>query len=578
MALLCLLFVYTATVQFGPAQAQPSTDLNQLLDEADRIKSANPERFAQLVSQLEARRGEFDSQGGLFLDYLAGYAHAFNGDLDSAIAKYQGVYDSDAAPHLRYRVAYSIANLLAAQGRIEEGFPYLDSVLHWEPEIADLDLKQRGLQVAVIFYNLAGLYDLGLGTADRLLMQPMEGRNACVARMAWAESLLHLNRLGEHRDQILQGLDYCLEIGEILAASFIRIYVAKQDLAESNPTAALDRLNEGLSAVESTNYARAIGEYYAVIARALYDTSDLDGAIDFANRALETIGPDGYSVPHVSAWETLWKIATSQGDPAKALEYHLRYSAADRARLDDITAKSLAYHTSRHQSLQRISEIEILNKQNEVLRLERTLTQEESVYAQRITVLLGVLLLVAAGWAWRAVRDRKKLKYLAEYDDLTSVLNRRSFTEQTEHLLSQCEMQKQPLALILLDLDLFKQVNDTFGHLSGDCALRKVAEVCRSLQRGMDVVGRIGGEEFAITLPGCSAEDAEHFAERCRRTIAAVDTTECGHVFHVSASFGVADTRECGYDIKTLLSAADDAMYQSKKAGRDRVTVFHEAA
>lgn len=558
-------------------RAQTPTDLEAILAEADAIKSANPARFRTLVEQLEQRRSEFDQQGQLFLDYLTGYALGFDGALDQAIEKYNRVYNSDAAPHLRYRVAYSIANLLAAQGRIEEGFPYLDSVLHWEPEIADLDLKQRGLQVAVIFYNLAGLYDLGLSTAERLLSQPMEGRNACVARMAWAESLLHLGRLGEHRDQVQQGLAYCTEIGEVLAASFVRIYLAKQDLAEQKPQQALNSLMPGLEMVESTAYARVIGEYYAVIAQALFATDDLDGAADFAHRALETIGPDGYSVPHVAAWETLWKIATQQGDPIKALEYHLKYSAADRARLDDIKAKSLAYHTSRHQSLQRISQIEILNKQNEVLKLEQALIQEESVYTQRISILLAALLLVAAGWAWRSMRDRKKLKHLAEYDDLTGVLNRRSFTEQTQRLLDQARDNRQPLALILLDLDLFKQVNDTFGHLSGDCALRKVAEVCSQLQRASDVVGRIGGEEFAISLPGCGADDAERFAERCRRSIAAVDTTECGHLFNVSASFGVADTAECGYDLKALLSAADDAMYQSKQAGRDRVTVFHEA-
>jgi diguanylate cyclase (GGDEF)-like protein len=105
----------------------------------------------------------------------------------------------------------------------------------------------------------------------------------------------------------------------------------------------------------------------------------------------------------------------------------------------------------------------------------------------------------------------------------------------------------------------------------GDWVLKEVAKVCTAVCRKNDRFGRLGGEEFAFLLVGCDLPSAVALAQACRKRIAAIDTSPTGHAFTITASFGVAGTRVCGYDFLTLLSRADDALYAAKHGGRDRV-------
>jgi diguanylate cyclase (GGDEF)-like protein len=104
--------------------------------------------------------------------------------------------------------------------------------------------------------------------------------------------------------------------------------------------------------------------------------------------------------------------------------------------------------------------------------------------------------------------------------------------------------------------------------------LREVAAICRTLCVGRDLVGRLGGEEFALLLVGRDLASGLALARECRRLIAAIDTSGSGHAFVITASFGVAGSRQCGHSCEALLAKADDALYRAKREGRDRVSVF----
>jgi diguanylate cyclase (GGDEF)-like protein len=157
----------------------------------------------------------------------------------------------------------------------------------------------------------------------------------------------------------------------------------------------------------------------------------------------------------------------------------------------------------------------------------------------------------------------------AVIDPLTGMLNRNSLKDRTYELAHQSERTGQPVGLIVSDLDHFKQVNDSYGHATGDAVLQDVAYLLRKQLRAFDLAYRIGGEEFLVLLPGANLEQTAAMAERLRRGVQA-DTVGGG--LRVTMSFGVsASSEHQAFDYKSVCAEADAALYEAKREGRNRV-------
>lgn len=191
------------------------------------------------------------------------------------------------------------------------------------------------------------------------------------------------------------------------------------------------------------------------------------------------------------------------------------------------------------------------------------------------TAIFAAILLTLVAYIVSLLRDREQqLEVLSKTDDLTGVTNRRHFMALITAEFARAERYSTPLAVVMIDLDHFKDVNDEHGHLAGDMVLRGVAEVMRQTVRESDVVARYGGEEFVLLLPSTDLTGATDLAERCRALIADRTFTHRGGALEVTASMGVASYPSVEVrSVDDLLSAADDAMYSAKRDGRDRVRV-----
>lgn len=165
---------------------------------------------------------------------------------------------------------------------------------------------------------------------------------------------------------------------------------------------------------------------------------------------------------------------------------------------------------------------------------------------------------------FQAVRDQ------AVTDALTGLYNRRYFEEALDKEVQRAKRQKQPFSIIGIDLDYLKKINDTYGHVYGDMAIKTIAEVLKSNARSVDVAARIGGEEFNVLLPGIGSEGAMVAAERIRKSIEAAEIDTIGHI---TGSLGVATYFEHSENVEELLELTDQAMYTSKREGRNRVTL-----
>ena len=176
----------------------------------------------------------------------------------------------------------------------------------------------------------------------------------------------------------------------------------------------------------------------------------------------------------------------------------------------------------------------------------------------------------SASYAALALRNAwllEQVTRLAATDGLTKIANRRTFESTLEREVARATRNAEHVSLVMVDIDHFKQLNDTHGHQAGDEVLRNVAAALACECRDFDTPARYGGEEFAIVLPGCGPEEAVDIAERLRRAVSAAPG-----VVPITASAGVATYPSHAGDADTLVRAADEALYRSKHAGRDRTT------
>ncbi|WP_430447547.1 MAG: GGDEF domain-containing protein [Pseudomonas piscis] len=164
-----------------------------------------------------------------------------------------------------------------------------------------------------------------------------------------------------------------------------------------------------------------------------------------------------------------------------------------------------------------------------------------------------------------------ELQRLATTDALTQSSNRRHFFECANREFEQARLQGSPLSFLLLDIDDFKVINDTYGHPEGDIVLQRIAESGRAALRRGDLFGRIGGEEFAALFPGCAADMARQVAERLQREIQRQHFSHQGQVFSITVSQGLTSLLAEDESLDSLFARADAAMYEAKRQGKNRI-------
>lgn len=558
-------------------RADASSEIEALMDRAEEVRSSDPRAYRELLDDLNARAGSATVLQKERLEYLNAYALAFSGRHEDAVRRARRVFDDSRDPDLKYRAGALIVNSHASTRNFTEGLRQLNETLELTGKLRDPRNQLYGLWGAAVIYNQIGQYKLGLEYADKLLSIDIPERSVCFARHSRLESLQNLGALPRDDAAITSVIDYCQARGEVAAANFARTTLARKWEADSRRKQAISLLQDHLAEVHATRFPRLIGEVEALLAEMKLRDGDIAAAEAHARQAIALEGSIANSLPMVVAYRTMYEIAMRTNDPRAALDYYRRYSDADRRYLSDINARELAYQIVRQETQQKTQQIELLNRQNQVLQLQQRVDKQSQQNTQLLAAFLGLLLATIGYWAWKMKRVQGSFRRLAETDMLTGISNRHHFTRKAEEALEFCRRNIEDVGLILFDLDHFKSINDRFGHIVGDFVLIRVAEVCRASCRKNDRFARIGGEEFAILLVGCDLEATARMAQVFCRQIAAIDTSGSGHEFPVTASFGVTTASQSGYELSRMMSHADQMLYRSKNAGRNQVQVDGDA-
>jgi diguanylate cyclase (GGDEF)-like protein len=286
-------------------------------------------------------------------------------------------------------------------------------------------------------------------------------------------------------------------------------------------------------------------------------TSVLPSALDGIRYGIVLLDSDFKARFINRAYYGMWGLPP----PPPGVAYHLDdliaharnaglYNVANEAMDEYIRERRGLIHAGNEVPLTlRLSNGRILNFQSQILPDGgRMLTFDD------ITALVGVA-------------DR--LRILATVDDLTKFLNRRQFLDSFEAEFKRAQSHGCPLSVMMIDADDFKRINDRHGHAAGDNVLRTMAERCRTVVRKSDIVGRLGGEEFAIVLVDTDLSDAVPTAERLRRTVADESFKVDGDSLQLTVSIGIAALHQQQDDPDDLLRLADRALYAAKDRGRN---------
>jgi diguanylate cyclase (GGDEF)-like protein len=204
-------------------------------------------------------------------------------------------------------------------------------------------------------------------------------------------------------------------------------------------------------------------------------------------------------------------------------------------------------------------------------------------FTMQNSIIMAALLPLIIAWpityhvchmSLELANTQAELRHLANTDPLTRLPNRRSFFSDARRLLDD---DAALAALLVIDADHFKDINDSYGHAVGDKALVAIADVLRASFRDSDLICRVGGEEFAVLVPGMTMHEAGVLATRVVERVAANPLSEANAIIEYSVSCGISDT-SASSDLQSLFKTADDAMYLAKKQGRNRVASLSAAA
>jgi diguanylate cyclase (GGDEF)-like protein len=559
-----------------PLALPASSRLPALLHEADQVRSGNPVRFNQLLEQIAPLEGEASTQQREKIAYLHAYAHSYAGRCDEGVRESEQIIAESRDPDIRSRASALIVNCFASSRKFLQGLRELDRLSLLTSKAKLDETRQHSLFASANLYNQVGQYRLGLRDINKLLSTSGEilPRNRCFAEQLKLELQERLGELPSDEAPVKKSVELCLSLSEPMVANFARLVIANQRVAAGNRAGAENILRENLPQIEATKYPRLISQTKALLSELLFADGNFAAAEDFALQAITAGTVDRSVLPQVNANKVLYQIAEKRGQVVEAFKYYRAFAEADKAYLNEVKTRELAYQIVRQENQQKNQQIELLNRKNNLLQLQQQVDQQ-SAQNSRLYMLLFALLTVSLGfWAYKTKRMQLSVKRMAETDALTGICNRHHYTSLAEKTLARCKAAGEPVSLLMFDLDYFKSINDNYGHVTGDWVLKRVAEVCTGLCRGIDHLGRIGGEEFAILLHGCDLKAATRMAEDCRVRLSSIDPLPSGYTFPISASFGVSSSTTSGYDLDKLLSHADQMLYRAKREGRNRVRAF----
>jgi diguanylate cyclase len=556
-------------------------EIQSRLDEIARINVTQAwEKSQAMIDQLAADMEGATADQWAQLDLLAARNLALAGRYADALQLLEPLLDAELSIERRMRAYEMAANYALNQLDYEQAFTLLRDSIALLPQI-DLPAPQaRLLGLAAYFHSEVGEQEMAINYARQALELARASRDVreqCIALHRLALAQLRLERFADTEATHRLQLEHCEAAGDPVLLANAENGLGNALLRQGQIDEALQWIRSGLQRNEENGFRDGVLISKRFMARALKENGELDQAERILEELIAALERKQYWNNLHESLVMLTNIADARGDSAQALAFFRRAETARSRWLEGERAMRLAYLRVELDTRFKEQELALLREQNRVMQLEEAARNQQALVYMGGTASMAIIGLLLLLLLFRTQSERRRFRKLSEYDGLTGLYNHTKFFSNANAAFDNCRENGVPFTLIVADIDFFKQVNDSHGHLFGDEVLRIVGARLREVFTGRGIVGRIGGEEFGIALSGKTSAEACELIEKFRQ-IAAVVRSEDGEM-EVSLSFGLAqidDRADGDLNLEALRRRADHALYEAKTSGRDRVVTAAE--
>jgi diguanylate cyclase (GGDEF)-like protein len=564
--------LFCAVMQASHATDTPRiTDASTFLDQTEDLRIKDHRQFAERLAQIHRESPVLTTAEQWHLRYLDAFESSMGGKFAAAEKPLHDVIDHSGDPILATKASALLMNNLAVSRRYEDAFKLAQQLTIDLPRIQDQAVRLQVLSYLSQTLNLAGQTDLAIKYAHMMEDTVPSATTSCYSRSKLVAALYNAKRLTSSSPELKQVIDTCEAARQPIMTTTGQLILGTLFLEEHQPAKALSLLDRIAPGIRINHYYPHTLSAQVQRAQAYEQLGKDEDARKAALAAVAMASPDDINDYLMEAYGVLYRLAKRHDNTASALAYYEHYVAQTKDSRDDASAQVLAYQTVQQKVLTRKLETEELGKQNSLLKLQQALDTKAAETSRLYITLLIILLAAIALWLFRTMRSQRHFKHMANRDGLTGIYNHQHFINEADRVLRLLEKKLGHACLISIDLDHFKQVNDTHGHAMGDTVLRRTVAICQQQLRSTDLFGRLGGEEFGILLHDCSRDQGLDIANRIRVAIGTTTIEKDGSGVSISASVGVAFTDTSGYELQRLCTAADTALYRAKRAGRNRV-------
>jgi len=556
------------------APTQSQDDLSTRLEQLQQLTYAGTgQEIRQAIETLEPLMPNARSGQQARFTLLKARAAALDDRLDEALDLLESVLArrSEIDSVLELRALNLITNLLVIDDRFDSGFHYFRQALALAPMVESAETRAVTYIVAADFHNRIGEHATAVEFANQALSQ-VERESAprvhCMALQRRGHARLALDRVNLAIEDYRSSIELCQSIPDLNFSGVSRIGLARglrlqdrRDQAEVSLRAAIEELGRG-------GFSEGELEARCLLAELLLERGGVEESERILAPTLEWMDSAGSHAIRAAAMRLHARLASIRDDLEAEYRFMRQAITFEKRQSRRIRQMRFKLLMSAHGDRERERELELLRSSNALAELARENRQEQELaltYGGFGATVAGVLLLALLV---KVARDRKRFQHLSQRDGLTGLFNHTRFFELAQQSFQRARQTAEPFSLIVADVDLFKQVNDEYGHLVGDRVLARVGARLRSAFGHDAIIGRLGGEEFGVALIDCDIDTTVARIEHFRATLNRQRADDADP--SITMSFGVAElAREPSLDV--LYAHADQALYDAKDAGRNRV-------
>lgn len=558
-----------------PVNAEAVDYNSALVNIADSLTSS-PQNSEDKLKKLLESWDELTAEQKAKLTFYRAVVQTYKGDYQSSLILLGQAEKLQPDKETLNNIYQHFAANFILLKQYPEAIEFMVTNLSKIEQIDDIETKAGAyVRLANLAYEIGAyqeLYEYAL-TAARL-SENNNARQHCFALLYIAVADLKKLNFKNAEDGFDYSLQYCRNNGFPLIGSMSLAGLAEVAMHNEDFTNAKRLLEEALLGYQEFNFESQINNVTALLSQTYLRLGHLSLANDFASKVMaldDSVINIGDKAKAAKVLSQLYLESQQYKLAYDYLESHQHYSELI---LDDTKAKANAYQMAKFKHQEQAREIQLLNQERQLMQTQKELDQSDKTNSlMLVTMLIGSIFFLSL-FLFSSHRQKIRYRKLALTDRLTGVYNRGAGQDFAENEFVQICIREAHFSVVVFDLDCFKNINDTFGHGTGDWVLKRVVSVVQPLIRDSDIFARMGGEEFAIFLPYSEADVALEIAERCRMAISNIDTKYSGHVFDVSASFGVASNTFDDLSLDPLLKRADIALYSSKHSGRNCATLY----